>query len=106
MVMQSDYAAHFVRQMTSTERDWLNRLDAAIAPHRIIENGAGRVVIDIQRGIERGTLTIVWKPLPPTGTALLRLDRLEATFSFRALSHEGINEFMRKFDLYMHRGGG
>jgi hypothetical protein len=107
LTVQSHYAESFTRLMTTSEADWLNRLPAAVAPHRIARSSAGEIEIAIAAsGTDRGTLIITWKDAPPFGASLIKLPRLEATFRFSALSEWARTQFMQKFDLYMHRGGG
>ena len=99
--MQSHYPAHFGRDMASTEAEWLARLPAAIGDldwHR--EGGCARV------RIAGGTLHLSWRVAPPLRIALLELACLHADFAFENVGDEARHAFMKRFDLYMQRGGG
>ena len=44
--------------------------------------------------------------LPPRQIALIRLPRLAVSFKFAGVADEVRHAFMKRFDLYMQRGGG
>lgn len=100
--MQSDYAAHFVRDMGCTETEWLRWLPAALGHHTWQRDGQ-TVAVDIASG---GHLTLQWEPLPPRVLGLARLPRLKVTFTFSDLDAAQRHTFMKHFDLYTQRGGG
>lgn len=99
--MQSDYPETFEREMGCTVDEWLGWLPAAIGDHPWARDGdAARV------NLGAGTLTLEWLPLPPRQIALLRLPRLWVRFAFAGVHADTRQRFMRRFDLYMQRGGG
>jgi hypothetical protein len=91
----------FDREYGCTEADWLRCLPGAAAPHALqVATGAARI------GIGAGSLALHWDTLPPRRIALVTLPRLQVTFGFDGLDGPARESFMRRFDLYMHRGGG
>ena len=87
--------------MGCTEAQWLGWLPAALGAHVWQRNGAG-----VQADIEAGSLRIDWQPASPRRIALLQIPRLQVTFAFRGLDDRQRHAFMKRFDLYMQRGGG
>ncbi len=87
--------------MATTEAEWLQRLPGAIGTHSWSKQGAA-----VQVALEGGTLRIDWHSLPARSIALLRLSRLGVRFVFDGVSEPARQTFMRRFDLYMQRGGG
>ena len=55
---------------------------------------------------EDGVLALAWQELPPRAIALMRMPVLRVNFEFQNLNADERYSFMRRFDLYMHRGGG
>lgn len=103
--MQSHYAQAFERDMGCTEADWLRWLPAAIGPHPHTQGAAMcRVTLDaLQSG---ASLCVSWQVLPSRVIALARIPRLQVRFVFAGLDDGQRLAFMKRFDLYMHRGGG
>ena len=99
--MQSSYKAEFDREMGCTEAEWLGWLPAAIGSHAYEQ--AGNAVHVILPG---GKLAINWQCGPPRVIALLRMPRLLVAFRFQGLDDAARFAFMKRFDLYMQRGGG
>lgn len=100
--MQSSYPPSFVRDMGCTPREWLQWLPEAIGNHRwSLEHERAQVQLD---GAAR--LTLNWRVLPPRVIALMRMPRLEVSFDFEHTTEEQRYTFMKRFDLYMQRGGG
>ncbi|MES2944769.1 MAG: hypothetical protein V4772_18025 [Pseudomonadota bacterium] len=99
--MQSVYKASFERDMACTESDWLRWLPAAIGSN-CWQQSPGAALIQIGEG----SLSLTWQTASPRVIALLRLPRLLVTFSFTGLDEAARYAFMRRFDLYMQRGGG
>jgi hypothetical protein len=99
--MQSSYAEAFERDMGCTEAEWLGWLPAAIGscPWQI-DGGAARVVI------APGSLQLRWQVMPPRVIALMRMPVLRVGFAFSGLDAAQRFTFMKRFDLYMQRGGG
>lgn len=92
--------------MGCTEREWLGWLPAAIGEHRWHPDAAG-VHIEIQQEDQTlGYLRITWRVGEPRVIALARIPRLLVDFAFEGLNEAQRYRFMRRFDLYMQRGGG
>ena len=99
--MQSSYEAEFDREMGCTEAEWLGWLPAAIGPQPYqLTHSAVHVTLP------GGQLAIHWQPGPPRVIALLRMPRLLVAFRFQQLDAAARYAFMKRFDLYMQRGGG
>jgi hypothetical protein len=91
----------FEREYGFTEADWLRCLPGAASPHELqIGPGGARI------GIGVGALALHWAAQPPRRIALVRLPRLQVGFHFDGLDGAARESFMRRFDLFMHRGGG
>jgi hypothetical protein len=99
--MQSYYPAHFERDMACTEAEWLRWLPQAIG-HLRWQAEAGSASVRIGTG----TLHLSWREAPPRRIALLELARLHVAFAFENVGDEVRHAFMKRFDLYMLRGGG
>jgi hypothetical protein len=99
--MQSHYPARFERDTAGTEAEWLARLPRAIGDLEWQrEAGCARV------RLAGGTLHLSWRAAPPRRIALLELARLHVAFAFENVGDEARHAFMKRFDLYMQRGGG
>jgi hypothetical protein len=99
--MQSAYAERFEREMGCTQDEWLMWLPAAIGPHPWHRDG-GSATVDIAPG----TLNLHWRTGEPRVIAMVRLPRLLVDFRFQGLDADQRFAFMKRFDLYMQRGGG
>jgi hypothetical protein len=99
--MQSQYPEHFERDMACTEADWLRWLPQAIGER---EWHAGPGCARVQIG--GGALQLSWRAAPPRRIALLELARLHVDFAFENVADEVRHAFMKRFDLYLQRGGG
>lgn len=99
--MQRDYAADFVREMGCTEQDWLRWLPAALGVHSWRITGAHCAV-----QIHQGSLMLSWTTLEPLRMGWVHMPRLQVQFVFSELDEQQRLQFMRRFDLYMQRGGG
>lgn len=99
--MQSFYPESFEREMGCTEAEWLGWLPAALGNHPWQRQGAS---VHVQIG--SGALSIAWRLGEPRAIALMRLPRLRVSFRFAGLDDGERHAFMKRFDLYMHRGGG
>jgi hypothetical protein len=99
--VQSFYPERFEREMGCTEAEWLRWLPGAIgAQHwKLQTHSAGVRIGD-------GALGLTWRTGEPRVIALLRLPRLLVNFRFAGLDEAQRYEFMKRFDLYMQRGGG
>jgi len=99
--MQSSYAETFERDMGCTEAEWLGWLPAAVEPCSWqLEGASARVTIG------PGFLQLHWQTMPPRVIALMRMPVLRVKFAFEGLDADERYAFMKRFDLYMQRGGG
>lgn len=99
--MQSNYEERFQRDMGCTEAEWLGWLPAAIGDAVWRREGAS-----VQIDIPPGQLRVQWEPRPPRVIALMRMPVLRVSFAFEGLDEAQRYAFMKRFDLYMQRGGG
>ena len=99
--MQSFYAEQFVREMGCTEQEWLGWLDAAMGDVVWQKNQQ-----NLEANLYHGNLKITWQVGPERKIALMRMPVLKVTFSFSHVSEAQRYAFMKRFDLYMQRGGG
>ncbi|MDO9483023.1 MAG: hypothetical protein Q8S96_04350 [Hydrogenophaga sp.] len=99
--MQSHYAETFERDMGCTEAEWLGWLPAAIGSCAWQQDGQSARV-----NIVSGALQLRWQPMPPRVIALMRMPVLRVGFAFSGLDSAQRYVFMKRFDLYMQRGGG
>jgi hypothetical protein len=99
--MQSSYAETFQRDMGCTEAEWLGWLPAAVGtcPWQL-EGESARVQIG------NGQLQLRWQTMPLRVIALMRMPVLRVNFAFTGLDADERYAFMKRFDLYMQRGGG
>jgi hypothetical protein len=99
--MQSAYAERFEREMGCTEDEWLMWLPAAIGEHPWQRDGT-----NVTAQIGEGCLRLDWRIGEPRSIAQVRLPRLHVAFRFDGLDARQRFAFMKRFDLYMQRGGG
>ena len=87
--------------MGCTEAEWLRWLPAAIGEHhwKLQTQAAGVCIGD-------GALELSWRMGEPRVIALIRMPRLLVNFRFAGLDEAQRYAFMKRFDLYMQRGGG
>ena len=99
--LQSWYAESFTREMGCTEAEFVQWLVPAVGdrPLTVGERHA-------EAPIESGRLALDWTVLPPRRIALISMPRLEVRFDFAGVSEAGRQAFMKRFDVYMQRGGG
>ena len=100
--MQSAYAAHFEREMGCTLAEWQGWLGAAIGAHPW-QQSSQAAQIELAPG---ASLCIHWTVLPERVIASVRLPRLRVVFDFAGADAALRYAFMKRFDLYMQRGGG
>jgi hypothetical protein len=99
--MQSFYAECFERDMGCTPAQWLGWLPQAIGANPYELSGTSATV-----QIDPGQLQLTWQEAPPRLIALARIPRLLVSFKFTLLDADQRYTFMKRFDLYMQRGGG
>lgn len=99
--MQSFYDERFEREMACTEAEWLRWLPNAIGEHfwKLQSQSAGVRIGD-------GALGLSWRVAEPRVIALMSLPRLLVSFRFAGVDEAQRYRFMKRFDLYMQRGGG
>jgi hypothetical protein len=100
--MQAWYAAAFDREYGCTEAEWKGWLPAAIGGRPWACPAPGRAEV----ALGAGRLTLDWNPLPPRRIALVSMPRMAVVFRFEAVDEAERQAFMKRFDLYMQRGGG
>ncbi len=99
--MQSHYEERFERDMACTEDDWLRWLPEAIGEYHWKHQDR---TVGVRIG--DGALGIKWQVAEPRVIALVQMPRLAVSFRFAGIDDETRNAFMKRFDLYMQRGGG
>jgi len=92
--------------MGCTEGEWLGWLPAAIGEHTWRRDGGSAHVSITHDGQVLGALVIQWSVGPLRRIALVALPCLHVHFQFEGLDDAQRYAFMRRFDLYMQRGGG
>lgn len=99
--MQLSYPERFERDMACTEDEWLRWLPGAVGDNhwKLQTQSAGVRIGD-------GALGLKWQVAEPRVIALVRLPRLIVSFRFAGVTETQRHAFMKRFDLYMHRGGG
>ncbi len=112
--MQSFYLEKFDREMGCTVAEWRMWLPAAMGvavwslqPQSTTDldgaNGALQARIPAVPG---GALQITWRAGAPRRIALFSLPCLHVGFAFSGVDDAQRYAFMKRFDLYMQRGGG
>ncbi len=102
--MQSHYAAEFDREMGCTLAEWLMWLPAAMGDVHWQQQGQGLKAT--WHSPADANLGIQWRVGEPRRIALLHMPRLHVQFKFQGLDEVQRYAFMKRFDLYMQRGGG
>jgi hypothetical protein len=99
--VQSFYAERFERDMACTEAEWLRWLPQAVGDHHWkLQTGSAGVRIG------DGALGLKWQVGEPRVIALMKMPRLLVSFRFAGLGDAQRYQFMKRFDLFMQRGGG
>lgn len=101
MFNPASYTEAFEREHGCTEAEWLGQLPGAAEPHALTIEGAHARV-----SIGDGTLHLDWQALPPRRIALVTLPRLQVAYCFEGVDAPLRQRFMKRFDLYMQKGGG
>ena len=106
--MQSSYAERFEREMGCTEAEWLRWLPDAIGDlhwkHQAQTVGV-RIGVGVGASVYQGP-GLKWQVGEPRVLGLAHLPRLYVQFRFAGVDETARYTFMKRFDLYMHRGGG
>jgi hypothetical protein len=99
--MQASYPERFERDMGCTEADWLRWLPQAVGEHhwKLQTGSAGVRVGD-------GALGLKWQVIAPRVIGLVSIPVLQVSFRFAGVGEATRQAFMKRFDLYMQRGGG
>jgi hypothetical protein len=102
--VQSFYQEQFDREMGCTIPEWLMWLPAAMGDARWTRQGDA--VQASFAAVPAGRLHITWRAGEPRRIALFSLPRLHVRFAFAGMDDAQRYTFMKRFDLYMQRGGG
>jgi len=99
--MQACYPECFDREMGCTGADWLSWLPGAVGdcPWTLQAESADVCISD-------GTLRLTWQGAPARVIGLISMPVLKVSFRFAGLDQAQRHTFMKRFDLYMQRGGG
>tara|TARA_B110000503_G_C7120564_1_gene402328 strand:+ start:704 stop:1003 length:300 start_codon:yes stop_codon:yes gene_type:complete len=99
--LQSFYPERFERVIWITEEEWLRCLPDAIGDYfsKLHANSAGV-------RIDEGALGLTWEVALPKKMGLISFPRLVVKFRFAGLDDGQRFKFMKRFDLFMHKGGG
>jgi hypothetical protein len=99
--MQDFYPERFEREMGCTEAQWLTWLPQAVGEHHWkLQSGTAGVRIG------EGALGLKWQQAAPRVIGLVSIPVLQVSFRFAGIPEETRQTFMKRFDLYMQRGGG
>jgi hypothetical protein len=99
--VQSFFPEQFQRDMGCTESDWLGWLPRAMGDvHWQLQGNA------LHAQVAGGQLHITWQVAEPRRLGLAVIPRLQVRFSFAGVTDGERLVFMKRFDLYTHRGGG
>jgi hypothetical protein len=98
------YTEAFSRETGCTETEWLGWLPAACGGEGALQLGPAPGQARVQVG--SGCLLLQWQTLPPRQIALAQLPRMQVDYRFDGVEEGTRQAFMKRFDLYMQRGGG
>ena len=99
--MQSVYEERFERDMGCTEADWLRWLPDAIGDHHWKHQ---ECTVGVRIG--DGALGLKWQVAEPRVIAQVSMPCLHVSFRFAGVDQATRYTFMKRFDLYLQRGGG
>ncbi len=99
--MQSFYAERFEREMGCTEPEWLGWL-----PNAMGDVPWQRGASSAKAAIGTGSFEVQWRTGEPRRIGLATIPRMHMQFVFAGLDDAQRYTFMKRFDLYMQRGGG
>ena len=92
--------------MGCTEVEWLGWLPAAMGQHSWQRSGCIASVEIKNPDGSVGHMQVTWQEAEPRQIALMCIPRLLVHFQFDGLTDAQRYTYMRRFDLYMQRGGG
>lgn len=109
--MQSHYPESFAREMGCTPAEWHGWLPQAMGESewQVSGDAMGWVTATFKTmfpDAAGAALRIDWQPMEPRRIALIVMPRMQVSFAFSGLSDAQRYQFMKRFDLYMQRGGG
>jgi hypothetical protein len=109
--MQSHYPESFSREMGCTPAEWHGWLPQAMGDSQWRVTGHETGLVDatfkaLFPESSDASLRIDWEPMEPRRIALMVMPRLKVKFQFTGLDDAQRYQFMKRFDLYMQRGGG
>lgn len=109
--MQSYYAESFNREMGCTPVEWHGWLPEAMGDCEWTVNGNAQGFVEstfkkLFPDARDAALRISWQVTEPRKIALFSIPRLNVSFTFTGLNDAQRYQFMKRFDLYMQRGGG
>lgn len=102
--MQSFYPAQFDREMGCTQAEWLRWLPAAMGD--AVWTLQGNALVAHWPDLPAAGLHMGWRVGEPRRIALIAMPRLQVSFVFVHFDDAQRYTFMKRFDLYMQRGGG
>jgi hypothetical protein len=102
--VQSSYLEQFDREMGCTVSEWLMWLPAAMGD--AVWAQQGDAVHASLPAVPGARLDISWRVGEPRRIALMVMPRLHVRFDFTGMNDAQRYTFMKRFDLYMQRGGG
>jgi len=89
-------------EMGLSEKDFGDVLANATKPYSIQTTSTGYSL----KNDQQQTVIIDKTVLSPRAIASIRLPRMMVVLTFEGHTETGVTEFMKRFNRYMHRGGG
>jgi hypothetical protein len=102
--VQSFYPEQFDREMGCTVAEWLMWLPAALGD--AVWQRQGDAVHASFSAVPGAGFQLNWQVGEPRRIALISMPRLHVRFAFTGMDDAQRYTFMKRFDLYMQRGGG
>ncbi len=99
--MQSFYTERFDREMGCTEPEWLGWL-----PNAMGNVPWQRHASSATAALGAGSFEVQWRTGEPRRIGLVAIPRMHMQFVFSGVDDATRYTFMKRFDLYMQRGGG
>jgi hypothetical protein len=98
----ASYTDAFEREHGCTVDEWRMWLPGAVGDAPLVFDG----IHSARVRIGDGSLQLRWQALAPRQIALVRIARLLVSYRFDHIADAERARFMRRFDLFMQRGGG